>query len=517
MFRIPQRIPAATCILVALLLGAIGALWLAAMNPGFFSYVLALISLALLALAVYHRLQRKKAILRNFPLVGGLRYFLESIRAELRQYFFESDLDGRPFNRRQRSLVYQRAKNQRQTVAFGMLDDPMRPGFEWVSHALFPLKGSLPELRTWIGGPQCMVPYQASLLNIGAMSYGALSRTAVTALNQGARLGGFAHNTGEGGISPYHLEGGDLIWQIGTGYFGCRDEAGRFSASAFREKARMPQVKMIELKLSQGAKPGHGGLLPASKNTAEIAAIRLVKPGIPVHSPASHTAFQSPKGLIRFLQTLRELSGGKPVGFKLCLGQPEELELICRAIRSTGILPDFITVDGAEGGTGAAPLEFTDSVGMPLLDALSEVTRILRSCQLDRDIKVIASGKLVTAFDILKVLAMGASACYSARGMMLSLGCIQALVCDSGRCPTGVATQDPALYRGLDPGDKSVRVASYHAATIRAVGELMQACGFATPEDIRPDRFFRRMPDFSARSFQSIYGKFRVSTQPAQT
>ena len=464
-----------------------------------------LLTLPLLLLAIRDARQTQHAILRNYPVVGHLRYLFEKIRPELRQYFFEADLDGKPFNRRQRSIVYQRAKNEKQTVAFGMQTDPSVPGYEWTAHSIYPVTLNEMDLRVWIGNRQCMQPYHASIYNIGAMSYGALSKTAIHSLNEGARIGNFAHNTGEGGISDYHLFGGDLIWQIGTGYFGCRDAEGHFSATAFRRNALRPQVKMIELKLSQGAKPGHGGILPASKNTPEIAAIRLVVPGTTVHSPTRHAEFDTPEGLVEFLQLLRELSDGKPVGFKICIGDKQEFIDIFHAIINTVIVPDFITVDGAEGGTGAAPLEFTDSLGMPLYDALAFVKQTLDSFDLSDSIRIIAAGKIITGFDILKVLALGASACYSARGMMMALGCIQALVCDSGRCPVGVATQNPALYKGLHPADKRARVANFHAKTIEATREIMEACGFRSIEDIKPAKFFRRVNQYDVKSFAQIY------------
>jgi len=471
-----------------------------------------ILTLPLLLLALRDVLQSKHAVIRNYPLIGHLRYLLESIRPELRQYFFESDLDGRPFNRRQRSIVYQRAKNEKQTVAFGMQTNPSAPGYEWVAHSIYPVKLQEKDLRVWVGNYQCMQPYHASIYNIGAMSYGALSKTAIRSLNEGAKLGGFAQNTGEGGISDHHLHGGDLIWQIGTGYFGCRDAQGRFSAMAFRKNALRPEVKMIELKLSQGAKPGHGGILPASKNTPEIAAIRLVEPGTTVHSPTHHTEFDSPKGLVQFLQLLRELSDGKPVGFKICIGDQQEFIDICHAISVTGIIPDFISIDGAEGGTGAAPLEFTDHLGMPLYDALAFVKQTLETYDLNGHIKVFAAGKIITGFDILKVMSLGASACYSARGMMMALGCIQALICDSGRCPVGVATQNPALYRGLDPADKRVRVANFHSKTIEATREIMEACAFRSTEDIVPSKFFRRINEYETKSFEEIYFKLKDSS-----
>ena len=466
-----------------------------------------IVTLPLLLLAISNIRQKKHAVLRNFPIIGYLRYFFESIRPEIRQYFFESDLDGKPFNRRQRSIVYQRAKNEKQTVAFGMQADPNVPGFEWVAHSVYPVNLSDEDLRVWIGNNQCTHPYHASIYNIGAMSYGALSKTAITALNEGAKLGRFAHNTGEGGISEYHLRGGDLIWQIGTGYFGCRDEKGRFHSLTFRKNAMRPQVKMIELKLSQGAKPGHGGILPAAKNTPEIAAIRQVNAGTTIHSPARHAEFDTPEGMIQFLQLLRELSDGKPVGFKICIGDKQEFIDICTAIKTSGCIPDFISVDGGEGGTGAAPLEFTDHLGMPLYEALSFVKQTLDYFGLEKQIKILAAGKIITGFDILKALSMGASACYTARGMMFSLGCIQALICDSGKCPVGVATQDPTLYKGLDPTDKKVRVFNFHQNTIKATREMMEACGFSDVQNIPNSKFFRRIDEQTTRSFEELYFK----------
>jgi glutamate synthase domain-containing protein 2 len=462
-------------------------------------------TLLLLIIAIRDRLQKRHTIIRNFPLIGHLRYFFEWIRPELRQYFIESDTNGKPFSRRQRSLVYQRSKNERETVAFGTVLDVERPGYEWVAHSMFPSDDNGQELRVVIGNKQCLQPYSASILNIGAMSYGAISKTAVTSLNEGARIGNFAHNTGEGGISSYHLQGGDLIWQIGTGYFGCRDERGNFDPLAFRKNALLPQVKIIELKISQGAKPGHGGILPASKNTKEIAAIRHVQPATAVHSPGRHSAFDSPKGLVQFLQLLRELSDGKPVGFKMCIGNKSEFIEIAQAIADTGIVPDFICVDGAEGGTGAAPLEFSDHIGMPLYEALAFASKTLARFGLTDDIRIIAAGKIVSAFDILKAMCLGASACYSTRGMMMALGCIQALICDSGKCPTGIATQDPALYRGLNPDDKKQRVANFHTNTIAATKQMMRACGFSDLKNIHPSKFFRRLNEQEVKSFEEIY------------
>ena len=488
-----------------LLLLLINAAAIAASLYGSGFHAVLFFSIPLLLLAIRDMLQKKHAVIRNYPVVGHLRYLFESIRPEMRQYFFESDLDGKPFNRRQRSIVYQRAKREKQTVAFGMQANPLAEGYEWVAHSLYPAASKDHEPRVWIGNFQCQQPYHASVLNIGAMSYGALSKTAIEALNRGAALGRFAHNTGEGGISEHHLKGGDLIWQIGTGYFGCRDASGKFSAVAFRKNALRPQVKMIELKLSQGAKPGHGGILPAAKNTEEIAAIRLVEPRTTVHSPSFHSQFSDAKGLVHFIQLLRECSDGKPVGFKICIGDKDEFLEICEAIAETGIYPDFISIDGAEGGTGAAPLEFTDHLGMPLYDALSFAKQTLDDLQLSKHIKLLAAGKIITGFDVLKALSLGAASCYSARGMMMSLGCIQALICDSGRCPVGVATQDPGLYKGLDPADKSVRVANFHGCTIDATKEIMEACGFESWEKVPPSKFFRRISQMETKNFEQIY------------
>lgn len=463
------------------------------------------VTLPLLWLAIVHSTQKRHAILRNFPLLGLFRYFFESIRPELRQYFWESDTDGKPFNRRQRSLVYQRAKNERETVAFGMQSDPNQPGNEWVAHTVFPVKIKEKDLRTMVGNAQCRQPYDLSVFNISAMSYGALSKTAISALNKGAALGKFAHNTGEGAISEFHLLGGDLIWQIGTGYFGCRNEEGGFSEELFTKNATRPQVKMIELKLSQGAKPGHGGILPAAKNTPEIAAIRNVIPHTDVMSPPGHSEFSSPVEMMAFIGKLRILSGYKPVGFKLCIGDKQEFIDICHAITTTQIIPDFIVIDGAEGGTGASPLEFTDSIGMPLYDALTFVTKTLISFGIKKTIKIIVSGKIITGFDLLKVIALGADACYSARGMMFALGCIQALKCNEDICPVGVATQNPKLYKGLDVNDKQVRVAQFHRNTIRATIEIMEACGFATLNDVSADKFFKKIDASQTVSFQELY------------
>ncbi|MCQ6958374.1 FMN-binding glutamate synthase family protein [Mucilaginibacter aquariorum] len=458
----------------------------------------------LLTLAFADIRQHQHSILRNYPVVGHLRSLFEAFRPELRQYFWESDLDGKPFSRRQRSLVYQRSKESQETVAFGTQLDVGAAGHEWIAHSIYPslFKG---DLHIMIGNKQCAQPYKSSILNIGALSFGALSDAAISALNQGAKIGGFAQNTGEGGISPYHLMGGDLIWQIGTGYFGCRDAFGRFDADLFKSVAVNPLVKMIELKLSQGAKPGLGGMLPASKNTAEIAGIRNITPGTDVISPAGHTAFSNAKDMIRFVGKLRSLSDGKPVGIKLCIGSKREFREICDAIYAGNIIPDFITIDGAEGGTGAAPVEFSDHVGMPLYEAIAFAARVLREYHLEKSIRIIASGKITDGFDIIRALALGASGCYSARAMMFSLGCIQALQCHSDKCPVGIATQDRSRVHGLVASDKRVRVANYHRNTLKATVKLLEACGCEDLSEIDPANIFRKLKEGRSASYQAIY------------
>ena len=472
---------------------------------GNLNYYLLISPVDLLYIIIQDTSQSSHTVKKNYPIVGRFRYFLESFRPEMRQYFFEGELDGKPFNRRQRSIVYQRAKNVKQTISFGMQDDPNRIGYEWAAHSIYPKRADKQFFRTTVGNEQCLQPYSASIYNISAMSYGALSKTAISSLNKGAQLGGFAHNTGEGGISDFHLEGGDLIWQIGTGYFGCRNDDGTFSEQLYAEKTSFPQVKMIELKLSQGAKPGHGGLLPGEKNTPEIAKIRNIQPHIAVHSPAGHTAFSNSVELLYFLKKMRDLSKGKPVGFKICIGRQDEFISIIQAMKETGIVPDFITVDGAEGGTGAAPLEFIDYMGMALADGLIFVSKVLKEYGLRDQIKIMASGKIITGFDIAKAMSLGADACYSARGMMFALGCIQALQCDSGKCPVGIATQDKNLYKGLDITDKSVRVAHFHNNTLKAFAEFIGACGFDSPKAITPDVFYRRIDHKTNESFASLF------------
>lgn len=442
-------------------------------------------------LGIYDSFQSKHAIRRNYPLFGRLRYMFEAISPELQQYFIERDTDGKPFPRTDRALAYQRAKNVQDTRAFGTQFDINNSGYEGIKHSIYPTEIMKEPPRVTIGGKDCKQPYSASIFNISAMSFGSLSANAIKALNIGAKKGGFYHNTGEGSISDYHRMGGDLVWQIGTGYFGCRNNDGNFDEERFKERAHDDAVKMIELKLSQGAKPGHGGVLPAKKNTEEIARIRLIEPNTVVLSPPAHKAFSDAEGLLHFIKKLRDLSGGKPVGFKLCIGQTSEFTDLCVAMKKTGILPDFITIDGAEGGTGAAPKEFSDGVGMPMQPALVFAHQALKHHELRDDIKIIASGKIISGYAILKTMAMGADLCNSARGFMFAIGCIQALRCNTNDCPTGVATQNKMLSKGLVVADKSERVYHFHANTIHAVLELLAAAGYKDISNLSIDMFMK--------------------------
>lgn len=456
----------------------------------------------------YDMIQTKHSIRRIYPVFGRLRYIMEELRPKIYQYFVESDIDGRPLNRIDRSTVYQRAKQDNDTMPFGTQLDVYAPGYEWFCHSIAPkdFRTLNHNPRVVFGNKDCKQPYIGSILNISAMSYGSLSAQAVEAMNGGAKIGGFAHNTGEGGLSDFHLaQGGDLIWQIGTGYFGCRDEHGNFSPELFAKKAQIPNVKMIEIKISQGAKPGHGGILPAAKNTPEIAQIRHIVPGTTVESPPYHTAFSSPKELIHFIKKLRGLSGGKPVGFKLCIGHKSEFMAICKAMVSADTYPDFITVDGGEGGTGAAPQEFSNYVGAPLLDGLAFVDDVLRGLNIRHHIKIIASGKITSGFHIARAAALGADACNCARAMMLAVGCIQALICNTNRCPTGVATQDPKLTKGLVVEDKKHRVANYHKNTVKTFVELMGAAGLNGMEDITRSHIYRRVSLTTMQTFEEIF------------
>ncbi|MEZ5015187.1 MAG: FMN-binding glutamate synthase family protein [Chitinophagales bacterium] len=444
-------------------------------------------------IGMYDLFQKKHTILRNFPVLGHIRYLFEMIAPEIHQYFVESDTDGKPINRNMRSYIYERAKEQNQTHPFGTELDVYADTYKWMQHSIYPAKKLETQPRITIGGKDCKKPYSASLFNISAMSFGALSKNAIQALNLGAKAGNFFHDTGEGGISKYHLQGGDLVWEIGTGYFGCRAADGRFDAEKYREKALLDQVKMIEIKISQGAKPGHGGVLPAAKNNEEIAEIRGVPPHTIVLSPPGHSAFSDAEGLLHFIQHLRELSGGKPVGFKLAIGSTKEFIEICAKMKETGIQPDFITVDGAEGGTGAAPIDFSNYVGMPWEDALIFVVDTLKKYDLKDNIKVITATKIFTAFDMFKAFCIGADICNSARGMMLALGCIQALKCNTNACPTGVATNDPRLVRGLVVSEKWKRVQNYHKHILDDFLELLAASGCSSTDQLNRSLIYKKV------------------------
>lgn len=468
---------------------------------------LALLGLFLVGLGWRDVRQTRHSVLRNYPVIGHLRFLLEFIRPEIRQYFIEADHEATPFSRQQRSLVYQRAKGDADKRPFGTQLDVSAAGHEWINHSMVPSEIASHDFRVTIGRPDngCTQPYAASVFNISAMSFGSLSANAVLALNGGAKRGGFAHDTGEGSISRYHREhGGDLIWEIGSGYFGCRDEAGRFDPERFAATAADPQVKMVELKLSQGAKPGHGGVLPGPKVTPEIAAARGVPVGVDCVSPARHGAFATPVELLQFVDRLRQLSGGKPAGFKLCIGHPWEWFAICKAMLETGLMPDFIVVDGAEGGTGAAPLEFSDHVGAPLQEGLLLVHNTLTGLGLRERVKIGCAGKIVSAFDIARAMALGADWCNSARGFMFALGCIQAQSCHTGRCPTGVTTQDPQRQKALVVPDKTERVFRFHQQTLVALKELTQAAGLAHPGEFRSTHIVRRVSKSDVRLLANL-------------
>ncbi|MBB3189166.1 FMN-binding glutamate synthase family protein [Halomonas cerina] len=478
---------------------AVIAVWIPFWAPA--SYLL-IVWLAFALLGVYD-LRSRHNVLNNYPIIGHLRYMLEFIRPELRQYFFESEQSGRPFNRAQRTLINARADGQADASPFGTLLDFEAAGFDYAEHSLVPKNVPEDVTRLTVGGPQCQHPYQASRLNISAMSFGSLSSTAILAMNLGAKRGGFAHNTGEGAISPYHQRhGGDLIWELGTAYFGCRTREGRFDARAFRDKARDDQVKMIELKLSQGAKPSHGGLLPAAKVNREIAETRQIEAGKDCRSPASHPEFDTPIGLLEFIARLRELSGGKPVGMKMCLGKRSEFLSICKAMLETGIRPDFITIDGAEGGTGAAPQEFSDRLGNYINEALPFVHQCLIGTGLRDDLRLIASGKVALGFDMVVKMALGANMCNAARPFMFSVGCIQARRCHTNHCPTGVTTQDPKRSRAVNVEEKSWRVARYHQGTLKAFRDLTGALGVEHPDQLTPDMIYHRSQYAPAISYQ---------------
>ena len=455
--------------------------------PGFIVLVILLV-----LLGFYDLIQKKHTILRNFPVIGRMRYLLEMIGPEIHQYFVESGTDGKPIDRNHRSYIYERAKEENETHPFGTELNVNDDDYKWMQHSIYPAKKMETPPRVVIGGEDCQQPYSASLFNISAMSFGALSKNAIQALNMGAKAGSFFHDTGEGSISKYHLQGGDLVWEIGTGYFGCRTEDGNFDAEQFKEKANWEQVKMIEIKISQGAKPGHGGVLPAAKNNEEIAEIRGLKPHTDVISPPGHSTFSNAEGLLKFVKQLRVLSNGKPVGFKLSIGSKQEFIDICKKMVETGIKPDFITVDGAEGGTGAAPIDFSNYVGMPWEDALIFVVDTLNAYKFKKEIKIITATKIFTAFDIFRALCIGADVCNSARGMMLALGCIQSMKCNTNECPTGVATNNPNLVRGLVVSEKWKRVSNYHKNIIEDFLELLAASGCNSLEQMNRSLIYKK-------------------------
>ena len=461
---------------------------------------------ALTVFGLVDLVQKRSTLRRNYPLLAHIRFFFEYVRPMLRQYIVESDNEEVPFSTVQRAVVKQRAKNALDVRPFGTELDVYAERYEWVNHSMAPTKIASHDFRITIGGEKCTQPYSASVFNISAMSFGAISPNAIRALNEGARRGGFYHDTGEGSLSPYHREnGGDIVWELGSGYFGACERAGIFSEARFAEKATLAQVKMIELKLSQGAKPGHGGVLPAPKVTAEIAATRGVAMGEDCISPARHSTFDTPEGLLHFIARLRELSGGKPTGFKMALGHPWEWFGVAKAMRTTGILPDFIVVDGGEGGTGAAPLEFTDHVGVPLREALMIVHNTLVGLDLRDRIRLGAAGKVITAIDVARTLALGADWCNAARGFMFAIGCIQSQSCHTDLCPTGVATQDPKRWRQLDVPDKASRVRNFHENTLLALKELLQAAGLTHPSELGPEHVIRRVSSTEVRSLATLY------------
>jgi glutamate synthase domain-containing protein 2 len=496
-----RYVPFAVCLLATLVFALLGLWW------DVEALVVAIVAGALSGLGIWDLTQQRHTLRRNYPVIANIRFALEAVRPEIRQYFLESDTDGVPFNRNQRAIAYQRAKHQLDQRPFGTEKHVYAGNYEWINHSVAPRAVKGHEFRIMVGGAQCAQPYSVSLFNISAMSFGSLSANAILALNKGAKLGGFAHDTGEGSFSRYHREhGGDIIWEIGSGYFGCRNEDGTFSAERFASQAREKQIRMIEIKLSQGAKPGHGGVLPAAKVSAEIAAARGVEIGVDCISPAWHSAFSTPIELMQFVARLRELSGGKPVGFKLCIGHPWEFMAICKAIIETGIPPDFIVIDGAEGGTGAAPLEFLDHVGTPLREGLVFAHNTLVGAGLRADIRLAAAGRIVTAFDMARILALGADWCNAARGFMFALGCIQSLSCHTDRCPTGIATQNRWRQKGLVVPDKAERVRRFHNSTLAALGELIGAAGLEHPGDLRPQHILRRVSSTEVKSFAEVYG-----------
>ncbi|WP_050770809.1 FMN-binding glutamate synthase family protein [Roseobacter sp. CCS2] len=473
-------------------------------------FLLFIVFAALTALGIRDVNQTSHAIVRNYPVLGHIRFLFEKIRPEIRQYLIEGDQEEQPFSREQRSLVYQRAKGAEDKRPFGSHERVYEAGYSWLTHSVEPTHFDDTDFRVMIGGDKCKQPYNASLYNISAMSFGSLSANAISALNKGAKQGGFAHDTGEGGISRYHREGGgDLIYEVGSGYFGCRNDDGTFNPDKFAKQAADDQVKMIEIKLSQGAKPGHGGMLPAAKITPEIAEARDIPMGVDCVSPAGHSAFSGPLELMQFVGQLRELSGGKPVGFKLCIGHRREFMCMVKAMLETGNIPDFIVVDGTEGGTGAAPLEFANHVGMPMIEGLTFVHNTLRGAGIRDQVKIGAAGKVVSAFDIARALSIGADWCNSARGYMFAIGCIQAQACHTNHCPVGVTTQDPVRQAALNVNDKSKRVARFHANTLKALGEMAGAAGLENPCGFLPYHFMTRKADGQMTEAADVYTYLR--------
>jgi len=462
---------------------------------------------ALSLIGVHDVLQRRHAILRNYPVIGHIRWMAELVRPEIRQYLIEADEDAAPFSRSQRSIVYQRAKGDAGEQPFGTLLDTYRDGYEFVAHSMMPVTAADPaSFRITIGADQCAKPYSASVFNVSAMSFGSLSANAIRALNAGAKRGGFSHDTGEGSISPYHLEmGGDIVWEVASGYFGCRTPDGHFDPDKFAAQAAAEQVKMIEIKLSQGAKPGHGGVLPAAKVTPEISRTRGVPMGQDCISPPRHSAFSTPLEMMAFITQLRTLSGGKPVGFKLCIGHPWEFMSIVKAMLESGVVVDFIVVDGGEGGTGAAPTEFSDHIGAPMREGLLFVHNTLVGAGLRDRIKIGVAGKIVSAFDIASVLAIGADWANAARGFMFAVGCVQSRTCNTNRCPTGVATQDAVRQGALVVPDKAERVYNFHRLTLRALSDMLAAAGLQHPDELKPHHLVRRVSATEIRQFSQLH------------
>jgi glutamate synthase domain-containing protein 2 len=498
----PRFITLTLAVVATLLFGA----WLYVDQRSIVLAVLLGISIFLVIVGVIDLFQTSHAVLRNYPIAAHLRFIFEAIRPEMRQYFFEGEKDGMPFSRDRRAVVYQRAKNALDVRPFGTNYDVYVPGYEWMAHSIAPTPVSTDPHRILIGGPECTQPYSASIFNISAMSFGALSANAIRALNGGAKLGGFYHDTGEGGYSPYHREGGgDIVWEIGSGYFGARNDDGTFSPERFAEGAKNPQVRMVELKLSQGAKPGHGGVLPAPKVSQEISLTRGVPMGQDCISPSRHSAFATPVEMMRFIAEMRRLSGGKPAGFKLCIGHEWEFLAVCKAMLETKIYPDFIVVDGKEGGTGAAPMEFVDHIGKPMRQGLYFVHNALIGIGVRDRIKIGAAGKIITAFDIVRAMALGADWCNAARGFMFAVGCIQSQHCHTDRCPTGVATQDPTRQRALVVPDKMQRVANFHRATVHELAELTAAAGLDHPKQFKPIHISRRVSPKEVVTFDDVY------------